>query len=73
MEPEPNPYREVVGRTQKLINLMTSHRISRKGNLLHFMAMLNLTAPAAAHRSNHLNSMAFFWLAGGAPTSALTD
>jgi hypothetical protein len=45
MEPEPNPYREVVRRTQKLINLMTAHRISRKGNLLHFMALLNLTAP----------------------------
>jgi hypothetical protein len=42
---KPNPYRDVVFWAQKLINLMTAHRMSRIGNRLHFMAMLNLTAP----------------------------
>jgi hypothetical protein len=45
MTPEDRPYREIVSWTQKLINLMSAHRMSRKGNQLHFMALLNLTAP----------------------------
>lgn len=47
MTPEPDPYREIRFWGQKLLNLLTAHRISRIGNRFHFLAFLNLTAPGS--------------------------
>jgi hypothetical protein len=45
MTPEPEPYRDISFWGQKLLNLLSAHRISRIGNRFHLIALLNLTAP----------------------------
>lgn len=45
--PEAEPYREISFWGQKLLNLLTAHRISRVGNRFHFLAFLNLAAPGS--------------------------
>jgi hypothetical protein len=47
MTPEENPYHEITFWGQKLLNLLTAHRISRIGYRFHFLAFLNLTAPGS--------------------------
>jgi hypothetical protein len=47
MTPEADPFREITRWGQKMINLLTAHRISRVGNRFHLLAFLNLTAPGS--------------------------
>jgi hypothetical protein len=47
MAAEPDPYREISFWGQKIMNLLTVHRISRLGNRFHFLAFLNLTVPGS--------------------------
>jgi hypothetical protein len=42
MTPEPDPSREIIFWGQKLLNLLSAHRISRIGNRFHFLAFLNI-------------------------------
>jgi hypothetical protein len=41
------PYKDIISSGQKILNLLTTHRISRIGNLFHFLAFLSLTAPGS--------------------------
>jgi hypothetical protein len=47
MTSEPEPYREISFWGQKLLNLLSAHRISRIGNRFHFLAFLNVNAPGS--------------------------
>lgn len=47
MTPEADPYREITFWGQKMLNLLSAHRISRVGNHFHFLAFLNLAAPGS--------------------------
>lgn len=47
MTPQTDPYREITFWGQKMLNLLSAHRISRVGNRFHLLAFLNLTAPGS--------------------------
>jgi hypothetical protein len=47
MTPNDDAYEEIGVWGQKLLNLLSAHKISRVGNRLHFLAFLNLVAPGS--------------------------